>query len=823
MATNTDQIVTQLVADTRKFDGAMNGSIEVIKRFNKAGEEIGSRVKVLTHHMDEAGKKTDGLRAAMTRLSRDIKVTNTIVDTFGTNIKRAYDAAAEGSKIMAAEAFFKNAGKSIEDYRKATSGMVSDAELMKKANLADSMGINEETFKKLVMVAEASALKTGQSFDYMFNSIIVGTARSSRLLLDNLGIIVSVGQANETYAAKVGKAVDALSAEEKQLAFVEEVARRSQGTLDEYAQVTDRTAESFARFDASMQNTVDTIKVGLAKVIAEFLPGLTSFFDDVKSLVESQNWAALGEYMGLRLVEGLAGALKVGGSDLWRKWMDETIANVRKEADALVALGKFKEIDAKYDKQDDLVKLIGAFRKQTGGDAFYSREQILADVAGMSKDTLDAMRKAGEGALAGLIEAIKETAQALGVLPKALSVSTGAPNAGGGGRWDGTHLRLRVAELDWEDKAFKAVRDSRRDDAKDAAKLANEIWEDEVKALKKKQEQELDWTLKAIDREADARRAVFREQERMQRKIAEQERRRYAELMNVISQTSGAIASGSGMFGPALSEAGSMVGATVGGPVGAIIGGLLPALGAVIDKLSPVVDFLSAVVKGIELLVSNALSQLLEILIPLGPALTALLGAVGNLVGIIIAPLASVLKVVTTLIGGLIGVIATAVTIFATLVQILSGLGQILFFIATGHQVGFALEQLATHLENASNGIDEFIYAMLEAVATFNNGLVKWIRASVPGMENFGRLMFAAQFGLGDDKDPINENTSALEENTAALRDFVREFRNLPQNYKAGAAIYDAQNPESRYRPGLNRDGIGSRMVPGFTNGRWRT
>lgn len=811
MATNTDQIVTQLVADTRKFDGAMNGSIEVIKRFNKAGEEIGSRVKVLTHHMDEAGKKTDSFRAAMTRLSRDIKVANTVFDTFAGGIKQAYEAASEGAKILAAEQFFKNAGKSIAEYRKATAGMVSDAELMKKANLADSMGIDEKTFKKLVMVAEASALKTGQSFDYMFNSIIVGTARSSRLLLDNLGIIVSVGQANETYAAKVGKAVDALSAEEKQIAFVEEVARKSQGTLDEYGKVTDRTAESFARFDASLQNVADSLKTLMSRLAALVLPDITKMLNDLRLLMEREDWADTGRYIALRILQGMAAVFDT------------------------VDPGSFFDRAGKaFGAQAGLV----AYKANTqkGADRnFYIKEALTAkaEIEKATSESLgsllrryDLLKTTGSEALDGLIvDLLKFNKLADDFLELGKDnfwrrpLTEKPPTQGGKGgssRREGIDAAdLHSAEAafdkwlkDLEEKDFvKAGRDL-------AAPFSNSVTQFD-NGVSRQNEYMKDWLKRWEEAQREYLKATI-------------------EFNRPIGEATMAIGTGQGLFGPIVGAIGQMsggitegitgalsgagMGMATAGPLGAVLGALIPLLVGIVDRLKPVGDLINSLLIGLELLVKNGVGELLSALAPLGPALQDLLAAVGVLLGSALRPFVVVVTAVIGVVAAVVEGLALVVTVLSPFVEMVSWL--LSAIVTSGGSIIALFFDLNIAVGNLKAGFMWVIDSMLGATISFNNAIVKIVRSF--GLKGFGKYLDREDF-RPNDKDPIDENTSALEENTAALRDFVREFRNLPQNYKAGAAIYDAQNPESRYRPGLNRDGIGSRMVPGFTNGRWRT
>lgn len=76
----------------------------------------------------------------------------------------------------------------LEDLRKATKGTVTDLELMKNAVQANNFQIPLNQLASLLQFANKRAQDTGQSVDYLVNSIVMGIGRKSPLILDNLGI-----------------------------------------------------------------------------------------------------------------------------------------------------------------------------------------------------------------------------------------------------------------------------------------------------------------------------------------------------------------------------------------------------------------------------------------------------------------------------------------------------------------------------------------------------------------------------------------------------------------------------------------------------------
>jgi hypothetical protein len=76
----------------------------------------------------------------------------------------------------------------LSQLREATSGTVSDLELMKRAVASNNFQIPLDNLATYFKFAQQRAKETGESVDFLVNSIVVGIGRKSPLILDNLGI-----------------------------------------------------------------------------------------------------------------------------------------------------------------------------------------------------------------------------------------------------------------------------------------------------------------------------------------------------------------------------------------------------------------------------------------------------------------------------------------------------------------------------------------------------------------------------------------------------------------------------------------------------------
>lgn len=76
----------------------------------------------------------------------------------------------------------------LQNLRDATRGTVSDLELMKQAVQFNNFGLPVEQLGIALGFARQRAQDTGQSIDFLVQSIVTGIGRQSPLILDNLGI-----------------------------------------------------------------------------------------------------------------------------------------------------------------------------------------------------------------------------------------------------------------------------------------------------------------------------------------------------------------------------------------------------------------------------------------------------------------------------------------------------------------------------------------------------------------------------------------------------------------------------------------------------------
>lgn len=210
-----------------------------------------------------------------------------------------------------------DAPEALEKYQKATKGTVDEMSLMQAANRAVFLGVGKtsDEIANLMDVARRLGKVMGRDALQAFEDLSLGIGRQSRLILDNLGIIVRVEDANRKYAEGIGKTTDELTDAERRQAFFNAVMDSASEKLARLGEDTDGVTESWGRLKATFWDLANTVARALSPALKELLDDLTGGLED----------------FGDSLLQGLADASRI--ADIW-------IPKIVRQFDAMVsALG----------------------------------------------------------------------------------------------------------------------------------------------------------------------------------------------------------------------------------------------------------------------------------------------------------------------------------------------------------------------------------------------------------------------------------------------------------------------------------------------------
>lgn len=159
-----------------------NQLIEVKKR----QEEVAAGGEKVKGRFDSIGNTIKKVIPLMVAYSA-LRIFQNLISGAIDWLKKAPEVAAKAEGIT--RAFNKlNNPSLLSSLRKETKGLINDMTLMQSTVRADRFGIPINNLGKYLKFAQQRAQETGQSVDYLTESIVNGIGRKSLLIIDNLGI-----------------------------------------------------------------------------------------------------------------------------------------------------------------------------------------------------------------------------------------------------------------------------------------------------------------------------------------------------------------------------------------------------------------------------------------------------------------------------------------------------------------------------------------------------------------------------------------------------------------------------------------------------------
>lgn len=191
------------------------------------------------------------------------------------NIATAFQGLAQGIGIVPEEL--------IERTRDMTQGLISDFKIMESANRAMLFGLklSAQEFAEMteagIVLGRAMNLGPEQSVQ----RLILALGRMSPRILDDLGIIVKLTEANERWAQAHGKSVRAMTGSEKVLAFQElamiKIREAMQHVGDINLTLQDRITQLQVKFE-NLRREIG-LQINLSGVLRTAAEGIASSFE----------------------------------------------------------------------------------------------------------------------------------------------------------------------------------------------------------------------------------------------------------------------------------------------------------------------------------------------------------------------------------------------------------------------------------------------------------------------------------------------------------------------------------------------------------------
>ncbi len=179
---------------------------------------------------------------------------------------------------------------SLEKLKNATNDTMSEFDLFQQANNAMVLGVskNSDEMAEMFDIAQRLGRALGRDTASSVESLVTGIGRQSRLMLDNIGIIVKSDEAYESYAKKLGINVEQLTDAEKKQAFLTatmESARAKVKTLGDETLTTqdiyDKLSSSSADLASATGNLLAPLMTTMASVFTSLADSATGYFNSI--------------------------------------------------------------------------------------------------------------------------------------------------------------------------------------------------------------------------------------------------------------------------------------------------------------------------------------------------------------------------------------------------------------------------------------------------------------------------------------------------------------------------------------------------------------
>lgn len=253
--------ISDLQAKSSQVVQALDSMEKNSVKATSALNTLGGIAKTAFAQFTIANLATDAIRGVISEYQRFITEGQKI-----TGLTRSFEQLSKAAG--------QNSREMMTALQTATRGMVSDYNLLQSANKAMLLGlpVTAESMGDLAKTATILGKAMGQDATKSLDDLIVALGRSSPLILDNLGLSVKLGEANEAYATKLGKSVGALTDAEKKMAFYEaamEAARKKVNEIGEGHKTFSETVTSvWTSVGNRISNGASQMNEGFGNVLA---------------------------------------------------------------------------------------------------------------------------------------------------------------------------------------------------------------------------------------------------------------------------------------------------------------------------------------------------------------------------------------------------------------------------------------------------------------------------------------------------------------------------------------------------------------------------
>jgi len=275
--------------------------IDAINALNRASKNLTSAQKKLSHSTEKFSKSQERARKSTRILGGTFAVLRSRMLLFNfamsLGVRQLGKFATTASKVENMERAFKTLSGGVDDsqeslkkLKEATNGTMSEFDLFQQANNAMILGVskNSDEMAEMFDIAQRLGRALGRDTASSVESLVTGIGRQSRLMLDNIGIIVKSEEAYKAYAKKIGISVDQLTDAEKKQAFLSSAMESARTKVKEIGDeietnqdVYDNLGRATAELSVATGNVLQPALVSTSKAFTSLFEATTKYFDSI--------------------------------------------------------------------------------------------------------------------------------------------------------------------------------------------------------------------------------------------------------------------------------------------------------------------------------------------------------------------------------------------------------------------------------------------------------------------------------------------------------------------------------------------------------------
>ena len=215
-------------------------------------------------------------------------------------------------------------GDILQGLREATHGTVTDLELMKAAVKFNDFKLPLDELGTMLAFAQQKAKDTGQSVDYMVDSIVTGLGRKSLMILDNLGLSAAEVKEKMAETGDMTKAVGAIIREQMSKAgdYVETAADRATQANVSLQNKMEELGRKFGPLEQASSNLWTSIKIGIMDIVGGPLTDFLNKLTEAGRL--AQKYSVLGGSGKVgRMINNLSGAREGNRQSIYQQQQEQ--------------------------------------------------------------------------------------------------------------------------------------------------------------------------------------------------------------------------------------------------------------------------------------------------------------------------------------------------------------------------------------------------------------------------------------------------------------------------------------------------------------------